>query len=193
VDQAAPPGARVRAPCRDPGECHQGGPVACGLMRRQEAMQPRGEDSGPPIIQAPQPTNMLSQTTLFCDTSSPHQPRHYGLASTMFRCTGKARRLVCVGSTAGFGAGTGRSEAPPQPSPAHTARSCASNPEVPPHTCSVRGRRYAVRSPVGLRSDGEVVCHVTCKSFKHAAGDDAFKMDGVRACGQRYEHQPVAV
>src|SRR5687768_12424295 len=106
----------------------------------------------------------------------------YGLAYTIFRFTGKARRLLCVGSTAGFGAGTGRSEAPPQPRPAHTARSFESNPDVPPHTCSVRVSRYAVMSPLGLRSDGEVVCDLSCSSCKRAAGYLVFKMDGVRAC-----------
>jgi Integrase core domain len=44
---------------------------------------------------------------------------------------------------------------------------------------------HPLRRCDGLRSDGEVVCSVNFKSFKHAAGNLAVKMDGVASFAQR--------
>src|SRR5262245_6798703 len=87
---------------------------------------------------------------------------------------GAQRTLEAVACTPELGTGAGRCD-------------------FPPLTCSVRARRYGVTTPLGLRSDGEMVGYLRFKACKRTTGYDAFKMDGVRACRQRCKHQPVAV
>src|SRR5262249_39912883 len=79
------------------------------------------------------------------------------------------------------------------PRPTHTTHAFGLNPECPPHTGSVRARGDTGMSPLGLPPDCEVVGPLSFRACQRAAGYTVFKMAGVRACGQRCEHQPVAV